>query len=51
MRVGSVGRLNSTLRLYVMSFPSWNLPRQTFPLYRPPIFPYIKEILVSSKKG
>ena len=51
MRVGDVGRLKSTLRLYVMNFHFWNLPRQTFPLYQPPIFPYIKEILVSAKMG
>ena len=51
MGVGDVGRLNWTLRLYEMNFPFWNLPRQTFPLYQPSIFPYIKEILVSAKKG
>jgi len=51
MGAGKVGRLKSTWRFYVMNFPFWNLPRQTFPLYQPPIFLYIKEILVSAKMG
>ncbi len=51
MRVGDVGQLKSTLRLYAMNFPFWNLPRQTFHFYQPPIFLHIKEILVSALMG
>ena len=47
MLAGDVGRLKSTLRLYVLTSLCLNLSRQRFPPYQPPIFPYNQDHLAN----
>ena len=51
MGAGKVGRLKSTWRFYVTTSLCQNPSSQTFPHHQPPIFPWIKETLVSAKMG
>lgn len=51
IHVGDVGRLKLTSRWNVMNSPFWKLGRQTFHLYQPSTFLWLKELLVNAKMG